>query len=167
MKTREIKFSKDADIEEAGQTVTTTAKGAAYFVSIGIADYTKRRSGDVVPPAVPLTAAEYAEQHPKHKKQKIVPVEIPRSLIAKLKGLGPRFCMVYSELQKHPNPEEDWRKRPVGPNWRKNPMYADDPKLQEWLAKGGNYGVVGGSGLVIIDPDVQELQQAIKEKLPP
>jgi hypothetical protein len=93
-------------------------------------------------------------------------VTIPNCLIKRLQALGPHFCMVYSEQQKHPDPREDWKKRPVGNDWQHRLMFADDPKLQEWLAKGGNYGVVGGYGLVIADADIPEVKQILEEQLP-
>jgi hypothetical protein len=93
-------------------------------------------------------------------------VTIPDSLIKRLQALGPHFCMVYSEQQKHPDPKQDWKKRPVGYDWQNHLMFADDPELQEWLAKGGNYGVVGGYGLVIADADIPEIKQILKEQLP-
>jgi len=93
-------------------------------------------------------------------------VSIPTSLIYRLEGLGPHFCKVYSEQQKHPDPKQDWKKRPIGNDWQKHLMDSDDPKLQEWLAKGGNYGVCGGYGLVVADADIPEIKQILEQKLP-
>jgi len=93
-------------------------------------------------------------------------VTIPDSLIKRLQGLGPHFCKVYSEQKKHPDPKQNWKKRPVGNDWQNRLMFADDPKLQEWLAEGGNYGVCGGYGLVIADADIPEVKQILEEKLP-
>ena len=44
-------------------------------------------------------------------------------------------------------------------------MFANDPRLQTHLISGGNYGVVGGFGLVIADADTQELRRIFEEKL--
>ncbi|MCW4021167.1 MAG: hypothetical protein NWF14_08075 [Candidatus Bathyarchaeota archaeon] len=45
-------------------------------------------------------------------------------------------------------------------------MEADDPKLLDWLEKGGNYGIVGGNGIVIADADSKELKTVIARILP-
>jgi len=57
-------------------------------------------------------------------------------------------------------------KRPIDGGWQTNPRPADDPELQTWLNGGGNYGVVGGFGLVIVDVDSDELKQVARERLP-
>jgi len=82
-------------------------------------------------------------------------VEIPQTLISKLKALGPHFVRVAKQ-----------GKEPIDKGWTLNPMRADDPGLQEWLREGGNYGVVGGFGLTIVDVDLDELKVIVKEKLP-
>ena len=84
---------------------------------------------------------------------------IPRALAEKLNHLGPHFCFV-AVKDKNPNVG--------GKGWQKPEklMYSTDPKLIDWLAKGGNYGVVGGFGLVILDADIPEIQRLIEEKLP-
>jgi len=86
-------------------------------------------------------------------------VEIPKCLTEKLDPLGPHFCLV-AVKDKNPNVG--------GKGWQKPEklMYSTDPKLTDWLAKGGNYGVVGGFGLVIVDADIPEIQRLIEEKLP-
>jgi len=83
-------------------------------------------------------------------------VKIPEILIERLQNLEPRFIRV----AKH-------GKEPIDKDWPLNPMYADDPKLQEWLEDGGNYGVVGGKGLTIVDIDRQELKEIVNARLPP
>jgi len=82
-------------------------------------------------------------------------VEIPEILIKRLQGLGPHFIRVARR-----------GKKAIDKGWTQNPMFADDPKLQDWLRKGGNYGVVGGWGLVIVDVDHPELKRIAREKLP-
>jgi predicted transcriptional regulator len=82
-------------------------------------------------------------------------VEIPEALIERFRGLGRHFIRV----NKH-------GKEPVDKGWTLNPMFADDPKLQAWLKEGGNYGVVGGFGLVIVDTDIEELKRIVTRTLP-
>lgn len=81
--------------------------------------------------------------------------QIPETLTVKLFSLGPHFIKVRGK-----------GKEPVDPGWPLNPMVADDPKITEWLAQGGNYGVVGGYGIVIVDVDNEDLKAIVKEKLP-
>jgi len=84
-------------------------------------------------------------------------VKIPQTLVDRVESLGPHFCLVDG---KNPNVSgKGWQKR-------ENLKFADNPRLQEWLTKGGNYGVVGGYGLLIIDIDHQELKDVASEKLP-
>jgi hypothetical protein len=48
------------------------------------------------------------------------------------------------------------------------PSYTiNDPKLAEWLKRGGNYGVLAGENHAIIDTDDVECMQLVREKLPP
>ena|GEM_PF-1906739 len=82
-------------------------------------------------------------------------VEIPQTLINKLAPLGPHFIRV----AKH-------GKEPLDQNWPQNPLEANDPKLQAWLKENGNYGVVAGYGLMILETDIPELQEVAKAKLP-
>ena len=84
-------------------------------------------------------------------------VTIPKTLVEKLKPLGFRFIRVAKQ-----------GKQPIDKGWTKpeNLMSADDPKLQEWLADGGNYGVVAGRGLAILDSDTRELIDLTIDKLP-
>lgn len=82
-------------------------------------------------------------------------VEIPKSLVERLQGLGPHFIRVSKR-----------GKEPIDKSWTTSPLFADDPKLQDWLKEGGNYGVIGGFGLVIVDVDLEELKQTVGEKLP-
>lgn len=80
---------------------------------------------------------------------------IPQILIARLKNLGPHFIRVAKQ-----------GKAPIDKGWTNNPLNADDIKLLEWLKQGGNYGVIGGFGIVIVDVDLDSLKQIVKENLP-
>ncbi len=82
-------------------------------------------------------------------------VTIPNALIERLRALGPHFIRVAKK-----------GKEPIDEGWPLNPMFASDPQLEEWLGVGGNYGVVGGFGLVIVDTDIEELKRIVQEKLP-
>ena len=81
-------------------------------------------------------------------------VEIPKTLIEKIPGR--HFIRVAKK-----------GKEPIDQGWTTNPMSADDPKLEDWLKEGGNYGVIGGYGLVIVDMDLNELKFLVMENLPP
>jgi hypothetical protein len=85
-------------------------------------------------------------------------IKIPPVLIRHLEGLGPRFLRVAKG-----------EKRPFDRGWnrRENLMYAHDPRLNRWLNRGGNYGVAGGWGLIILDADTPELKRLVETMLPP
>lgn len=54
-------------------------------------------------------------------------------------------------------------KRPVESGWNKDKNYSwDDPEIQGWISKGGNYGVLPRGGLVILDADELERLREIK-----
>lgn len=56
-------------------------------------------------------------------------------------------------------------KIPLEQDWPNKPHSFKE--AQEWLSKGGNYGVLGGFGnLIIIDADTQELEEVLKNHLP-
>lgn len=84
-------------------------------------------------------------------------VEIPPVLVRRLGGLGPRFLRV-AKMEKRPF-DRGW-------NRRENLMYADDPRLNRWLHGGGNYGVAGGWGLVMLDADTPGLKGLVEAELP-
>ena len=86
-------------------------------------------------------------------------VKIPKALIERLKGLGPHFCLVKARDKDPSIGGKGWQKA-------ENLMFADDPRLQAHLKRGGNYGVVGGFGLVTADADTPELRRIFEEKLP-
>jgi len=80
-------------------------------------------------------------------------ITIPQSLIEKLSGAH------YIKVAK-------CEKRPIDQDWPNHPMKPDDPALQQHLARGGNYGVVGGNGIVILDADIEGVKRAVEERLP-
>jgi len=85
-------------------------------------------------------------------------VEIPEAFARRIDALGPHFCLVEG---KDPS---------VGGKGWQNPdklMFSADPRLQEWLAKGGNYGVVCGYGLVVVEADSDKIVEAVEKSLPP
>jgi hypothetical protein len=82
-------------------------------------------------------------------------VEVPNALIEKLNPLGPHFIRVRKRGK------EPWDK-----GWPTQPLSAVDSCLRDWLMQGGNYGVVGGSGLTIVDLDHPDLIRKVKERLP-
>jgi len=87
------------------------------------------------------------------------PVKIPENLIERLRAIGcaARFCLV-ARLGNRPF-EDEWQKP-------EKLMTADNPRLQDWLKHGGNYGVVGGDGLVIFDADNEAGHQIQESRLP-
>ncbi len=50
--------------------------------------------------------------------------------------------------------------------WRENNYSYDDPKLLEHIKEGGNYGVLCGNGLIVIDCDNIEVQKVVVTDLP-
>lgn len=89
-----------------------------------------------------------------------IPIQIPLSLAIKTDPLGPHFCLVEKQ-GKNPNVG--------GQGWqtKEKLMCSTDPTLQTWFQNNeGNYGVVGGFGLVIVDVDSEELKQAVLNCLP-
>lgn len=59
-------------------------------------------------------------------------------------------------------------KRPFEDNWQNEANYRyNDPEITKHLKKGGNYGIIGGYGdLVIIDCDQNKVEHAIEAQLP-
>ncbi len=80
-------------------------------------------------------------------------VVIPEILKTRLMNLGKHFLRV----SKH-------GKKPIDQGWNKeeNRMEADDSTLQAWVAEGGNYGIAGGGGLIIMDLDTEEVKERSK-----
>ncbi len=65
------------------------------------------------------------------------------SILSQLQNESFRFCKV-----------EKKGKKPFERKWGEKGYSWDDPKLQDWLSRGGNYGVLGGHGdLIIFDAD--------------
>jgi hypothetical protein len=86
-------------------------------------------------------------------------VEIPEALIERLRGLGARFCLVKPRSKDPSIGGKGWQKP-------ENLMRADDPRLQEHLRRGGNYGIVAGFGLAILNVDHDEIKSLVLEKFP-
>jgi len=80
------------------------------------------------------------------------PITIPESLIQKLAQFGPRFVKV----RKSVFGDKESGKGPFEKNWQNHPYGPDDPELIEWLNEGGNYGVMAGHGIILIDIDQPE-----------
>ena len=100
------------------------------------------------------------EIQPVSSPGKALKTEIPNSLIKRLQGLGSHFCLVKTRGKDPSIGGKGWQKP-------ENLLSAEDLRLQEHLKRGGNYGVVGGFGLVIVDTDIPELKEVVREKLPP
>lgn len=88
-----------------------------------------------------------------------LPVQIPAALIERLRAIGcaARFCLV-ARLDNRPF-EDEWNKP-------QNLMSADNVRLQDWLRRGGNYGIVGGDGLIVFDADAEEGREIQEARLP-
>ncbi|MCP4986065.1 MAG: hypothetical protein GY928_08345 [Colwellia sp.] len=57
-------------------------------------------------------------------------------------------------------------KKPIEKNWQNTPYTYKE--IQSWIAQGGNYGVLGGCGdLVVIDADRSEIDEVVNDKFPP
>ncbi len=57
-------------------------------------------------------------------------------------------------------------KEPFEKGWQKSPYTHEE--IQSWIDEGGNYGVQGGyGGLIIIDADMPEIDEVVKSKLQP
>jgi len=76
-------------------------------------------------------------------------------LIARLSPFGPRFILV--EPPEPGNPRSG--KRAVEQGFQLDPYDWDDPRLQHHLDAGGNYGILAGQGLIILDLDAPELTE--------
>lgn len=85
-------------------------------------------------------------------------VEISKPLISRLAIVGTqRFIRVAQN-----------GKQPIDSAWQKqeNLRSPDNAELNAWIENGGNYGVVGGHGLIIIDADNSEIDQVCQTELP-
>jgi hypothetical protein len=81
--------------------------------------------------------------------------KIPPILIERLQDLAPRFIRV-AKLGKVP----------IDPGWIEHPLHSNDLHLQAWLKGGGNYGIMAGDGLAILDADNEEIKQVVQSKFP-
>lgn len=60
------------------------------------------------------------------------------------------------------------QKIPLEKDWQNSANYPfGDKKLAEHIEKGGNYGVLCGNGLIVIDADTTELKEMVEGKLMP
>lgn len=85
-------------------------------------------------------------------------IKIPQILVERLKPFGPRFVKV-----KPPRAgDKQSGKAPVERGFQNHPYEADDPTLQEWLAAGGNYGILLGQGLGAIETDTKETTKKLE-----
>lgn len=56
-------------------------------------------------------------------------------------------------------------KKPFEKDWQNKPYTYED--IQPWIDEGGNYGVQGGYGdLIVIDADTEEIDKVVRGKLP-
>jgi P4 family phage/plasmid primase-like protien len=81
-----------------------------------------------------------------------LPIVIPEVLIERLRHFEPCFIKVRP-------PEignEKSGKAAFEDEFQKHPYNANDPSLQEHLKHGGNYGVLAGKSLVIVETDTEE-----------
>ena len=88
-----------------------------------------------------------------HKREKVISSPIPLSL----QQSSFRFCLVRKKAK------EAFEK-----NWQNTANYRyDDPKLLEHIRAGGNYGIIGGyGGLVVLDIDRKHFVDYVLEYLP-
>jgi P4 family phage/plasmid primase-like protien len=78
---------------------------------------------------------------------------IPKELIKALESVGlKRFIRIRSH-----------EKRALDDGWPDDLREPDDPTIQQWLRDDGNYGVVAGNGLVIVDLDQPDLFDKLPE----
>jgi hypothetical protein len=77
--------------------------------------------------------------------------QIPKQLLNK----GFRFIRVAAK-----------DKKPIDTAWTTSNFTENSPELKKHLKNGGNYGVVTGNGLVVVDCDEPELTHLIEERLP-
>ena len=81
-----------------------------------------------------------------------LPNTIPEALIERLRHFEPCFIKV------HPPGIGNKKsgKAAFEDGFQKHPYNADDPSLQEHLKRGGNYGVLAGKSLAIVETDTEE-----------
>jgi len=57
-------------------------------------------------------------------------------------------------------------KKPFQLGWQKKNISYNDPELLNHIAKDGNYGIIGGNGLILLDFDNKEIQEKALPLLP-
>jgi P4 family phage/plasmid primase-like protien len=77
-------------------------------------------------------------------------ITIPTVLIEKLKPFGPRYIKVAPPILGNIHSG----KAAVEREWQLHPYTAEE--IEDWLRKGGNYGVLAGEGIVIVETDTEE-----------
>lgn len=90
-----------------------------------------------------------------------LPVEIPQSLIDKLKPYHAHFIKIAKPV---PGDVKSG-KNAVEHGWPDRPYEANDPDLLLWLFTGGNYGATARWPIGMIDADTKELQALIEAKI--
>lgn len=88
-------------------------------------------------------------------------VIIPRELIDALQRFGPRFLKVATPISGN----KDSGKNAFEHAWQNHPYSANDKELQDWLDKGGNYGVMASKGVAEIDLDDGALQAIFEDNV--
>lgn len=92
-------------------------------------------------------------------KQEREGVQIPETLIDKLKPFGSRFIKI--EPPRYGDRKSG--KRAVEAGFQNHPYEADDKELQDWLAVGGNYAILAGKALILIDTDTKKANDKLKD----
>jgi putative DNA primase/helicase len=87
------------------------------------------------------------------------PIQIPQTLIDKLKQFGPCFI----KIEKPVLGDSASGKKPFEYEWPKHPYQADDPELVSWLSHGGNYGTIAHPPVLLIDADDKEVAEKLKD----
>ena len=88
------------------------------------------------------------------------PVVIPEILIERLKPFGKRFIKITSPIVG----DDKSGKAAFEREFQNHPYKADDPEIQSWLVNGGNYGVLGGKGLIFIETDNKRMTKRIENR---
>lgn len=86
-------------------------------------------------------------------------IEIPKVFLTFLSAVGTKRFIRVARHEKHP----------IDKNWQSpgSLRFPHDSELKEHIKQGGNYGIVGGRGLIIIDVDDPEFYEELSPVLPP
>ena len=84
-------------------------------------------------------------------------ITIPQSLKDKLKPFGARYIKVAKAVPG----DSTSGKKAFEFGFQNNAYQADDPSLQAWVSDGGNYGILAGQCVIIIDADCKEAGEPI------